>query len=134
MPFHAHAANNQWATVWRRVGTGPDGRPVVSSVAEEVECHWEDRHREATGPEGGSITVDATASGLPPPFDTKEGLPVGSAMAKGRPSEQLGDGQRPTTNAFKVETFEAVPDWRGRDFDVSAGLSRAADVIWQQEA
>lgn len=129
MPFHGYAANNSWVTVWRRTGTGEGGRPVVSTVAEEIECNFEERAREDSAPDSGAVSVDAVISGLPPPpWD----LPVGSAVARGRVEDQLRTGQLPRFDVFKVLALRKDTDWRGRDWEVEADLERGADVIWQQ--
>jgi hypothetical protein len=126
MPYHGYAGNNQDAILWRRVGTHSSGAPVVSLIAEQVECVWTDTGSEDAAPDSESISIDATVSGL----DTD--IPVGSAMAKGRVEDLAGTAQLPTENVFRVVRFANQPDWRGRDFDKEASLTRAGDALKYQ--
>lgn len=122
MPFHGVAGLVHKAILWRHVGTDVNARATVSTVAEELNCRWDDTRRTVPGNDGVPIAIDATVT-------VEIEIPVGSRMSKGSISDLPGTGQTPNRDVFEVMTSEESSDWRGVDVYRQVTLARAGDTL-----
>lgn len=127
MPFHGHAGFVHRATLWPRVGTDRNGRPVVSNSPVGIDCRWDFTRRSVMGTEGVPVSVDATVS-------VDREIPVGSAMWKGDPNDLPGTGRTPEIDVYEVVTYEQDDDWRGADTYREVTLARTGNSLPTQGA
>lgn len=119
LPFLPHRAS-----LWRRIGTDANSRPVVASEVEGIDCRWDDTQRIVHGTDGQPRTVDATAV---VPVD----VPIGSAMWRGDPDDLPGTGRTPERDVFEVITTLEEADYYGQNIDLyrEVTLVRAGDRL-----
>jgi hypothetical protein len=114
MPAPEVAWRYQDAVLWAFVADGADSEPVVSPGV-DVKVRWTEGRREAVGPDGNTIALDATAV-------VALDVAPRSVMWKGKLADF--DPTRADNELWRVATFKNVPDVKGRVARREAGLQR----------
>lgn len=122
MPHPGIMNLSQYATVWKRIGTDLNARPIVSSVAETIRCRWDGSKRNVSGPNGEPIRLDATL------FVEAE-IRIGSAVTRGTIDDLPGTGQTPERDVYEVVSYEEIPDIRGVHVTRKVGLVKGSDTL-----
>lgn len=110
----------QTALLFLKTGVDEYNEPVTAEPI-ELMVRWQNSSRDVRGPNGTTITLDATVT-------ANRDIPIGSQMWLGTLARWVGTGSDGTeTELMEVVSRELVPDVKGRATFRSFGLARFRD-------
>lgn len=107
MPSPEIANRLQKALLWAKISDDAYGEPVVSAPV-EIDVRWVTKRRQATGPDGTPIAIDATVI-------VNQEIAIGSIMWEGSMAEWVGTGSGEADKfLMQVMTYDETPDLKNR--------------------
>lgn len=119
MPAFERRDRYQTAVLWEATGAFDDYANALVGSPVQIQLKWKDEHTESVGPDGQTVTLDATAI-------VDRLIPIGSRLWPGTLAEWYGQpGSGGDDSGVRVvKTYKIAVDIKARNRRYSLGLMR----------